>query len=119
MYLSICGGSLYLTQIGGTQTKILLFELVSFSGTETSIKMTAVTTYVSNRVTQTANQYTIPYVVDVGGTKMMALLVRYKEPPQIERYTGLAPDRASAPVTVMVFAAPVAGMQTSRWASTR
>ena len=75
VYLSICGGSLYLTQIGGTQTKILLFELVSFSGTETSIKMTAVTTYVSNRVTQTANQYTIPYVVDVGGTKMMALLM--------------------------------------------
>ncbi len=75
VYLSICGGSLYLTQIGGVQTKILLFELVSFSGSETSIKMTAVTTYVSNRVTQTANQYTIPYVVDVGGTKMMALLM--------------------------------------------
>ena len=73
VYLSICGGSLYLTQIGGTQAKILLFELVSFTGSETSIKMTAVTTYISGRVTQTANQYTIPYVVDVGGTKMMAL----------------------------------------------
>ncbi|MDE6591364.1 MAG: phage tail protein, partial [Oscillospiraceae bacterium] len=75
VYLSICGGSLYLTQIGGTQTKILLFELVSFKGTETSIQMTAVTTYRSGSVTQTANQYTIPYVVDVGGTKMMALLM--------------------------------------------
>ena len=75
VYLSICGGSLYLTQIGGTQAKILLFELVSFTGSETSVQMTAVTTYVSNRVTQTANQYTIPYVVDVGGTKMMALLM--------------------------------------------
>ncbi|MDE7220050.1 MAG: hypothetical protein K2O45_10595 [Oscillospiraceae bacterium] len=74
-YLSICGGSLYLTQIGGTQTKILMFELVSFAGTETEITMTAVTTYVSNKVTQTANQYTIPYVVDVGGTKMMTLLL--------------------------------------------
>ena len=74
-YLSICGGSLYLTQIGGTQTKILMFELVSFTGSEASIKMTAVPTYRSGSVTQTANQYTIPYVVDVGGTKMMALLM--------------------------------------------
>ena len=37
--------------------------------------MTAVPTYRSGSVTQTANQYTIPYVVDVGGTKMMALLM--------------------------------------------
>nr|WP_326209046.1 hypothetical protein [uncultured Oscillibacter sp.] len=75
VYLSICGGSLYLTQIGGIQTKILMFELVSFTGAETEITMTAVTTYVSNKITQSANQYTIPYVVDVGGTKMMALLL--------------------------------------------
>lgn len=75
VYLSICGGSLYLTQIGSTQTKISLFELVSFKGTETSIQMTEVPTYISNRVNQTASQYTIPYVVDVVGTKMMALLM--------------------------------------------
>ena len=75
VYLSICGGCLYLTQIGGTQTKILLFELVSFSGSESSIEMTAVTTYRSGSVTQTATQFTIPYVVDVGGTKMMSLSI--------------------------------------------
>jgi hypothetical protein len=73
VYLSICGGSLYLTQIGGTQSKILLFELVSFTGQEESVKMTEITTYISSKVVQTANQYTIPYVVDVGGTKMMTL----------------------------------------------
>ena len=72
-YLSICGGSLYLTQIGGTQVKILLFELVSFTGSESSVTMTAVPTYRHSSVTQTANQYTIPYVVDTGGTKMMSL----------------------------------------------
>ena len=75
VYLSICGGSLYLTQIGGTQTKILLFESVSFTGLESSIEMTAVTTYRSSYVTQTANQYTIPYVIDVGGMKMMSLCI--------------------------------------------
>ena len=47
------------------------------------------------------------------------ICVRYREPPQIERYTGLAPDRASAPETGMVFAVPVGGTLTSRWASTR
>ena len=73
VYLSICGGSLYLTQIGGTGCKIILFELVDFSGTETSITITEVNLNSSSNVNMVANQYTIPYVVDVGGTKMVAL----------------------------------------------
>lgn len=73
VYLSICGGSLYLTQIGGTGCKVILFELEAFSGTETSITMTSVNLNSSNNVNMVANQYTIPYVVDIGGTKMMAL----------------------------------------------
>ena len=73
VYLSICGGSLYLTQIGGTGCKIILFELVDFSGTETSITVTGINLNSSSNVNMVANQYTIPYVVDVGGTKMVAL----------------------------------------------
>ncbi len=72
VYLSICGGSLYLTQIGGTGCKIILFELVDFSGTETSITVTEINLNSSSNVNMVANQYTIPYVVDVGGTKIFA-----------------------------------------------
>ena len=73
VYLSICGGSLYLTQIGGTGCKIILYELVDFSGAETAITITEINLNSSSNVNMVANQYTIPYVVDVGGTKMVAL----------------------------------------------
>lgn len=93
-YLSICGGSLYLTQIGGTQAKILLYELQEFTGSETDITITKIDVNSTSNVNYSANQYTIPYVVDVGGTKMMALCLEPTYCYYITWTTGKYPTTA-------------------------